>query len=117
MTVRTNSISAMLSQDPCLGVVDLQALGQGEGLVERGDAVGVEVVHDQHHGLGVGIVHGQEFFDLLGPVDFGALGQGVHTAPAAQGSVQTKIEQVPQRTYSLSSRASRPGRAATGSRT
>jgi hypothetical protein len=54
---------------------------------------------------------------LLGPVDFGALGQGVHTAPAAQGSVQTKIEQVPQRTYSLSSRASRPGRAATGSRT
>jgi hypothetical protein len=44
-----------------------------------------EVVHDQHHGLGVGIVHGQELFDLPGPVDLGSLGQGVDTAPPAQG--------------------------------
>jgi hypothetical protein len=41
-------------------VVDLQTLGQREGLfgwegfVERGDVVGVEVVHHQRHGLGVG---------------------------------------------------------------
>ena len=73
------------------GVVDLQALGESEclvrceGLVERGDAVGVEIVHDQHHGLGVGIVRGQQLFDLPGPVDLGSLGQGVHTAPPVKG--------------------------------
>lgn len=43
------------------GVVDLESLGQDEGLaacegiVERGDAVDVEVVYDQHRGLGVGV--------------------------------------------------------------
>lgn len=74
--------------------MDLQPLGQGEGLagieglVERGDAVGVEVVHDQHHGR-----------------------------HPRRGSVNTKIEQMPHRTYSLSRRASRLGRAGIGSRT
>ena len=72
------------------GVVDLQALGQGERLggferlVERADAVGVEVVHDQHHGLGVGVVDGEQPLDLVGPVDLGASGLGVDVAPAAQ---------------------------------
>jgi hypothetical protein len=56
-----------------------------KGLVEGGDGVGVEVVHDQHHGVGVGVVHGQEVFDLPGPVDPGPLGQGVDTAPPGQG--------------------------------
>ena len=61
-----SSISAMLSQDPCLGVwwisrrwARAKASAGFEGLVERGDAVGVEVVHHQHHGLGVGVVDGQ----------------------------------------------------------
>src|SRR5215203_1928676 len=72
------------------GVVDLQALGQGERLggferfVERADGVGVEVVHDQHDGVGVGVVHGQQAFDLVGPVDLGAAGLGVDVAPAPQ---------------------------------
>ena len=70
--------------------MDLEALRQGkrllggEGVVERGDAVGVEVVHHQHDGLGVGIVHGQQPFDLVGPVDLGALGLGVGAPPAAE---------------------------------
>ena len=69
------------------GVMDLQALGQRvglgrfEGLLQRGDAVGVEVVHDQHHGLGLGVVDGQQLLDLAGPVDPGPLGQRLHPTP------------------------------------
>ena len=71
------------------GVVELRALREGERplrgecLVERGDGVGVEVVHHQHHLLGLGIVHGQEPFDLLGPVHPGPAGLGVHAPPPA----------------------------------
>ena len=70
--------------------MDLEALRQGErqfggeGVVERSDAVGVEVVHHQHDGLGVGIVHGQQPLNLVGPVDLGALGLGVGVPPAAE---------------------------------
>ena len=46
--------------------------------------MGVEVVHHQHHGLGVGVVHGQQLFDLPGPVDPGPLGQGVDSTPSGQ---------------------------------
>jgi len=42
---------------------------------------------------------------------FSLLGRGVDTAAPLQGCVHTKMEQVPHRTYSLSSQAFRPGRA------
>ncbi len=44
------------------GVVDLEALGQRERLlgferlIQRSEGVGVQVVHDQHDLLGVGVV-------------------------------------------------------------
>ena len=86
-----SSISAMLSQEPCLGVwwissrwARANALLRLERLVQRPDAVGVEVVHDQHHGLGVGVVEGEQPLDLVGPVDLGPVGLGVDVAPAAQ---------------------------------
>ncbi len=82
----------MLSQDPCLGgVMDFQSLGEVEGhfgfegLVERSDAVGVEVVHHQHHCLGVGVVEGEQPLDLVGPVDLGALRLGIDVTPAGEG--------------------------------
>ena len=71
--------------------MDLQALGQGEclagceGLVEGSDGVGVEVIHDQHDGLGVGVVVGEQVVDLASPVDFGSVRLGVDAAPTAQG--------------------------------
>ena len=70
-------------------VVDLQSLcqcercGGFECLVERADAVGVEVVHDQHDGLGVGVVVGEQVVYLMSPVDFGSVGLGVDAAPPA----------------------------------
>ena len=73
------------------GVVDLESLGECVGfggwecLVERGDAVGVEVVHHQHDDLRVGVVDGEQFLHLSGPVDAGPLGQGVDPAPPGQG--------------------------------
>lgn len=86
-----SSISAMLSQLPCFGgVVDLQSAGQGEGLlgrerlVERGDAVGVEVVHHQDDLVRVGVVDGQQVVDAVGPVDAGPGRFGVGAAPSAQ---------------------------------
>jgi hypothetical protein len=78
--------------------------------------VGVEVVHHQHHGRGVGVVHVQQFLDLAGPVDPGPLGNEWTRRHPARGSTHTKIEHVPQRTYSLSSRASWLGLAPIGSR-
>jgi hypothetical protein len=87
-----SSISAMLSQDPCLGVwwisrrwARAKASPGSKASYSEATAVGVEVVHDQHHGVSVGVVDGQEFFHLPGPVDLGALGQGVHAAPPLQG--------------------------------
>ncbi len=53
-------------------VVDLQSLcqcerrGEFECLVEGADAVGVEVVHDEHNGLGVGVVVGEQVLHLTG---------------------------------------------------
>ena len=46
--------------------------------------VGVEVVHDQHDGVGVGVVVGEQVLHLTGPVDPGPVGLGVDAAPAAQ---------------------------------
>src|SRR5215213_9559390 len=69
------------------GVVDLQpvsqALGLGwrEGLVERGGRVRVEVVHDQHDLLGVGIVDVDQLLDAVGEVDPGALRAHSHLPP------------------------------------
>jgi hypothetical protein len=45
--------------------------------------VGVEVVHDQYDGLGVGVVVGEQVLHLTGPVDFGSVGLGVDVAPTA----------------------------------
>ena len=58
----------MLSQMPCLGVVDLRATGQGESLgrealVERGDVVSVEVVHHPDDLVRIGIINGQQMLD------------------------------------------------------
>ena len=47
--------------------------------------MGVEVVHHQHHGLGVGVIHAQQLLDLAGPVDPGPLGQCLNPTPSAQG--------------------------------
>ena len=57
----------------------------GERLVERGDRVGVEVVHDQHDLVRVGVLDAQQMVDAVGPVDSGAGGLGVGAAPTAQG--------------------------------
>ena len=59
-------------------------LGRLERLVQGADAVGVEVVHHQHHLLGVGVVDGEQPLDLVGPVDPGPLRLGVDAAPAAE---------------------------------
>jgi hypothetical protein len=86
-----SSISAMLSQDPCLGVVYLQPLGECSGFggferfVQRAEGVGVEVVHDQHDPCGVGVVDGQEVVDFVRPVDHGASWSGDDAAPAREG--------------------------------
>lgn len=72
----------MFSQDPCGGVVDLQALcqrpgfGCGEGLVEGPDGVGIEIVHHQHDFLGIGIVNAEQVINFLSPVDSGCAGCG-----------------------------------------
>src|SRR4249920_580387 len=72
-------------------VVDLQPAGQGVGLlrweclVEGGDRVGVEIVHDQDDLVRVWVLDTQEMFDALGPVDSGAGGLGVGAAPTRQG--------------------------------
>jgi hypothetical protein len=86
-----SSISAMLSQDPCLGVwwissrwASVRALAGGERFVERSEGVGVEVVHHQHDPCGVGVVHAQEVVDLVRPVDHGASWSGHDPAPARQ---------------------------------
>src|SRR6478609_3477538 len=47
--------------------------------------MGVQVVHDQDDGVGVGIVLDQQSFNLAGPVDLGAAWSGVDVTPTAQG--------------------------------
>ena len=72
-------------------VVDLQPLGERvslgglEGFIQPGDLVGVQVVHDQNDDLGVGVVDGEQFLDLAGPVDPGPPGQCVDPPPPGQG--------------------------------
>src|SRR3954471_23430663 len=72
------------------GVVDLQPGGEAarldrlERLVQGAERVGVEVVHDQDHRLGVGIVDGEQVIDLGGPVEPGAPGPGIHASAAGQ---------------------------------
>ena len=46
--------------------------------------MGVEVVHDEHDGLGVGVVMGEQVLDLASPVGLGSVGLGVDAAPPAQ---------------------------------
>jgi len=46
---------------------------------------GVEVLHDQHHGLGVGVVHGEHLLDLVGTVDAGTSFEGLDSTPPSQG--------------------------------
>jgi hypothetical protein len=73
------------------GVVDLQPTGQGvgllgsEGLVGRGDPVGVAVVpanEDQDDLVRVRVVDGEQMLDAPGPVDAGSGGFGVGAPPA-----------------------------------
>lgn len=86
-----SSISAMLSQEPCLGVWWISSsAGQGvglrgrEGLVERGDRVGVDVVHHQDDLVRRGVVDGQQMVHAVGPVGAGPGGLGVGAAPTPQ---------------------------------
>ena len=56
--------------------------GRLEGLVPRGRLVGVEVVHDQDHLLGVRIADLQQVAHLAGEIDGGAsFGHGDVAAP------------------------------------
>ena len=52
--------------------------------VEGSEGVGVEVVHDQHDLLGVGVVHGEQVVDLGGPVGPGAPVSGGHAPTTGQ---------------------------------
>jgi hypothetical protein len=83
-----SSISAMLSQEPWRGVWWISSRcderrGGFECVVEGADAVGVEVVHDQHDGLGVGVVVSEQVVHLTRPVDLGSVWLSVDAAPAA----------------------------------
>ena len=85
-----SSISAMLSQNPCRGVwwissrcAGAKALAGWNAHVEGAESVGVEVVHHQHDGLGVGVLVGEQVIDLMGPVDLGSVRLGVDAAPPA----------------------------------
>jgi hypothetical protein len=86
-----SSISAMLSQEPCLGVWWISSWGEGsglgrlEGFVEGSEGVGVEVVHHQHDLGDVGVVDGEQMVDLVCPVHPGPLLAGDHSAPSGQG--------------------------------
>lgn len=87
-----SSISAMFSQDPCFGVWWISnPAGQcvrrrrRERLVQGGDVVGVQVVHDQHDLVRVGVVDVQQVLDPAGPVQAGAGRFRVGAAPAGQG--------------------------------
>src|SRR6266487_6359300 len=53
-------------------------------LIQRPEAVGVEVVHHQHDLLCAGVVQAQQVLDLMCPVDPGALRPGLDTAPSPQ---------------------------------
>ena len=78
--------------NPCRGVwwissrcASTKALAGWNALVEGADGVGVEVVHHQHDGLGVGVLVGEQVIDLMGPVNLGSVRLGVDAAPAASG--------------------------------
>jgi hypothetical protein len=80
----------MFNQLPCLGVVQLQLVGQPlglgrlEGLIQRRGCVGVEVVLHQHDLLGVGVVDVDQVLDAVRPVDAGAPVADHDVAPASQ---------------------------------
>ena len=103
-------------------MVDLEALGECVGfggwecLVERCDAVGVEVVHHQHDDLRVGVVAVSSSFTCPAQSMRVRWGRAWTLRHPARGSTHTKIEQVPCRTYSESSRRSCPGLAGIASR-
>ena len=87
-----NSISAIFSQLPCLGVwwnssrlAMRRASGAGEGLVKRGQAMGVQVVQNQpnHRDIGICVIH--QPAHLVGKVLHGATLCYRHVAPAPAG--------------------------------
>ena len=73
-----SSISAMLSQEPWRGVWWISSRWANANAV-----AGVEVVHDQHDGVGVGVVVCEQVVHLMRPVDLGSVWLGVDAAPAA----------------------------------
>ena len=82
----------MFSQDPCLGsVVDLESLREPsgldrvEGLVQGTERVSIEVVHDQHDLLGLGIVGGRRAGRLRVPNRYGSGAAGRSHAGGTQG--------------------------------
>src|SRR3954447_25022251 len=104
-------------------VVDLQlvsqapGLGRIEGLIEAGRAVGIELIHDQRHRVGVAITPVQQLLDEVRPVGAAAVIGDGDLAPPARGSTATNRVAVPLRTYSQSHRSTSPGLAGRGSRT
>ena len=60
----------------------LARLGGREGLIQSAEGVGVEIVEYQHDDRGVGVAGRQQVANLVGSVDLGAAGGGVHGPPA-----------------------------------
>ena len=117
-----SSISAMFSQLPCLGVWWISSLSASrlasagrEGLVERGRRVGVELVHDQHDPLGVGVVDVDQLLDAVRPVEPGALVADAHLPPAAQRLAdQEEVDHPAPHVLRVVARRAGPGAAGSG---
>src|SRR5258708_24423044 len=104
--VRDPTIQALAAQDtqldlghvqpaPVLGrVMNLQLVGQAlrlrrsEGLIERGRAVRIQLIHDQHDGFRLGIAYVDQILDGVRPIDPGALVGHLDPPLTAQGLVE-----------------------------
>jgi hypothetical protein len=87
-------------------VVDFETIGQAarfdgrEGFVERGDGMGVEVVHDQSHLDGFGVALFEHSLDEVSPTLRVRRSVTSTWRRPASGSTSTKSMATPWRTYS-----------------
>ena len=99
-------------------MMDLEALREAERLVrpervvEAVDAVGVEVVHDEHDLGGVRVVHVEKPLDPVRPVLARARREGVRVAPSGErfGPHEDRACAAPHVLVVLLARRARPGR-------